>query len=427
MAQRNQPPDRLPPEIRDHSEVVRACREWNIGRLFRVVNNLTKEPANFTVTHIGRLCGLTVSRVGEYMKDVHQVTSMGIIERIADGLRIPGERFGLAPRPWENAARPDTDEQQRLTRTTTLPSKVDEQVISHIEAILRHCQLQEDVLESRAVLPTLLGQQTLVRDLLTQCPASLRARFLSTYSNMSTSIGYYFFELNDVDRARHYHAQARAAAHDADNTELSIYALCEWSYTESWHGKVAIGIDLAAVAQSLVSKTEDPLMRVAAAQRAATAHAFDGRHKACMVELERAQGSLESARQVSTESPWYFYNEGYLTSHRSECLLRLGRPHEAAVSASAGLMLYDKSFADGYAVCTLHLGNAHLQLGEIHEAVRVISSVVGLAAQTRSARLVQELRSTRARMQPWGTLNAVKELDDHLATYGLTPNSVRQS
>ena len=102
MARRNQPPDRLPEKVRDHPEVARACREWNIGRLFRFINNLSEEPAKFTVTHIGRLCGLSVSRVGEYMNDTHRVTAMGIIERIADGLHIPGERFGLVPRPWEN-------------------------------------------------------------------------------------------------------------------------------------------------------------------------------------------------------------------------------------------------------------------------------------------------------------------------------------
>ena len=125
-----------------------------------------------------------------------------------------------------------------------------------------------------------------------------------------------------------------------------------------------------------------------------------------------------SAGQVSVESPLYFYNEGYLTSHRSECLLRLGKPQEAAASASAGLMLYDKSFVDGYAVCMLHLGNAHLQSGEIDEAAQVIGSAASLAARTRSARLVKELRTTRARMQPWQDTQAVRELDEQLAEIG---------
>lgn len=306
----------------------------------------------------------------------------------------------------------DVEEQERLDLAVASPNRVDAQVIEHIEAALQHCKRQEDTLGSRIVLPTVLAQQHVIHDLLAGCPSALRPRLLSVYSDMSTSIGYYFLELNDLDNARLYHEQARAAAHDADNIELGIYALCEWSYTESWRGRAATGIDLAAVAQSLVSKTEDPLMQVGAAQRAATAYAFDGQYTACMVELEKAQDGLASIGRVPAESPMYFFNEGYLTSHRSECLLRLGKPQEAAASANAGLTLYDTSFADGYAVCTLHLGNARLQSGEINEAIRVIGDAVHLATQTHSARLVKELRTSRTRMQPWQNTPAVKELDE---------------
>ena len=318
----------------------------------------------------------------------------------------------------------NTDEQERLARAITSPSRVDEQVINHIDGMFRHCQLQEDALGSRAVLPISLVQRNLVNDLLGECPTHLRPQLLSTYSNISTSIGYYFFELNDATSARYYHEQARTAAHGAGSAEFSIYALGEWSYTEAWQGKTPAGIDLALVAQTLLSKTGDPLMRVDAAQRAATAYAFDGQEKACMAELEKAQADLDaSAGRASPESPAYFFNEGYFTSHKSECLLRLGKPQEAAASARAGLALYDRSFADGYAVCTLHLGNAYLQSGEISEAARVIGEAASLAVQTRSARLTKELRATRVRMHPWQDTQAVKALDDQFAAYGLVTSS----
>ncbi|MGH3902897.1 MAG: hypothetical protein ACRDTE_01665, partial [Pseudonocardiaceae bacterium] len=78
---------------------------------------------------------------------------------------------------------------------------------------------------------------------------------------------------------------------------------------------------------------------------------------------------------------------------------------------------------DGYAVCTLHLGNARLQSGEVDEAARLVGSAADLAARTRSARLVKELRTTRAHMQPWQNTHAVKTLDDQLAAYGLVTTS----
>lgn len=317
----------------------------------------------------------------------------------------------------------DPEEQERLVRAIVSPSRVDEQVIDHLTAMLAHCKRQDDALGSRAVLNTVLAQRDLVRSLLAECPESLRPSLLSVYSDMSTSVGCYFFELNDFDSARYYCDRSRVAAHDAGNADLDMHALCIAGYFVSWQGKAREGLDCAAAAQGLVSKIEDPLMRVRAAVTASMAYAIDGQYTACMAEFERAQTGLASAGPVSAESPSYYYSEGFLASMKSESLLRLGKPREAAASASVGLTLLDKSFVDSYAFCTLHLGNAHLQCGEIDEAARVVSSAVGLAAKTRSARLMKELRTTRAHLQPWQDTQAVKVLDDQLAAHGLAASS----
>lgn len=319
----------------------------------------------------------------------------------------------------------DTEERERLARAIVSPSQVDGQVINHLDAILLHCKRQDDTLGPRAVLDTVLAQRNLVRDLLAGCPATLRPRLLSLYSNMSSSVGFYFFDLNEFDRAWRYGDQARMAAHDANNAELGIHALGHMSYFASWQGKTHTGMDLVAAARSLLSKTEDPLLGVCVAQRAATVYAIDGQYTACMAEFERAQNGLAtSTGQVSAESPAYFYNEGFLASKKSECLLWLGKSQEAAVNATAGLTLFDKSYVGSLAFCTLRLGNAHLQSGEIVEAARLVGDAAGLAAQTRQVRLARELRTTRARMQPWQGSQAVAALDDQLAEYGLASGFV---
>lgn len=104
MGQRNQPPGRLPGGVRDHPQVIAACRDRNLGMVFRLVNNLTDGPEQFTPSHLARLCGMSPSRVGDYIAGRHQATSVEVLERVADGLRIPGARFGLSPRPWEPKA-----------------------------------------------------------------------------------------------------------------------------------------------------------------------------------------------------------------------------------------------------------------------------------------------------------------------------------
>ncbi|MGH3928109.1 MAG: hypothetical protein ACRDTT_35485, partial [Pseudonocardiaceae bacterium] len=237
----------------------------------------------------------------------------------------------------------DTDEQERLVRAIVSPSRVDQQVIDHLGAMHQYCKRQEDTRGSRAVLNTVLAQRHLVDDLLADCPAALRPQLLSVSSDMSKSIGFYLLELNDFDSAWRYYEKARKTAHDADNVELGIYALCGMSYTASWQGKAHIGIDLAAAAQSLARKTDDALLWVNVADKAARAYATDGQYEACIAECERAQDILVSAGQVSAESPAYWLNEGLLASEKSDYLLRLGKPREAAASGSAGLELFDDS------------------------------------------------------------------------------------
>jgi len=240
---------------------------------------------------------------------------------------------------------------------------------------------------------------------------------------MSSSAGDYCFDLNDLDSARYYYDQARAAAHEARNAELSIYALCSMSYAASSQGKAHAGIDLAAAAQNLSTQTDDPLLRVCAAERAGTAYAVDGQYKPCLTEFDKAHEGMLSATDAPPESPAYYYHEGLLVSHQSECLLLLGKPKEALAGASTGLTVFNKSYVDGYALCTLHLGNAHLQAGEIDEAAWVIGNAAGLAAQNRQARLVKELRTARTRMQPWQGTQAIRALDERLARCGMGARS----
>lgn len=313
----------------------------------------------------------------------------------------------------------NTDEQERLAYALASPNRVDQQVIDHIETIHRYCKQQDDALGARAVLDTVLAQQNLVQSLLADCPATRRPRLLSVYSNMSSSIAFYFFDLNEFDSAMRYGDQARAAAYDAGNTVLGIHALSCMSYFASWQRKIYAGLDFIAAARNLVSRAEDPLMRVCVAQRTATVYALDDQYGPCMAEFERAYNELASIDPVSVESPAYFYNEGFLASKKSECLLQLGKAEEAAVSARAGLATYDQSFVGSRAFCTLRLGQARLQSGEIDEAAQVVGTAAGLATQTRQARLVRELRMTRARMQPWQDAPAVKALDEQLTAYGL--------
>jgi hypothetical protein len=314
----------------------------------------------------------------------------------------------------------DADEQVRLGRAIAAPNRVDEGVITHIDAILTTAMRQDDALGPQAVLQTVLAQGNLARLMLTECPGKLRPRLLSVYGNLSTFAGWLFFDLNDFDSAWHYYQQGRSAAHEARNHELGIYALCEMSYVAAWQRKSSVAIDYAAAAQSLAAKIDDMRLRSYVADRAARVYAMDGQAESCVGALDQAEAHLtQSGRDLTPGSLVYFYNDGLLTNTKSKCRLQLGQPQETAAIARQALASVGTSFVRNRAFGKLYLGNACLASGETDEAAFVTAEVADLAMQNRSPRLLNELRVTRAKMEPWKDRAAVKDLDERLAAYGL--------
>ncbi|MGH3752904.1 MAG: hypothetical protein ACRDRP_09440 [Pseudonocardiaceae bacterium] len=313
----------------------------------------------------------------------------------------------------------DSDEQERLSRVIAAPGRVDDQSIDHIESVHQHCKRQEDSFGPYAVLQTVLAQRELVGSLLGGCSDVLRPRLLSVYGSMSTSVGIYFHDLDDPASAMCYCGQAREAAQEARNPELAIYALCMMSLFASQQGKAHAGVDFAAAAQGLVGKTDDVLLRACIAERFASAYGLDGQYGECMAAFDRALAGLAlPAGRRSPESPVYWFNEGSIASSQSDCLLRRGKPVEAAARAQQALELCDTSVVGDFAVCTLHLGTARVLSGDIEEAARVVGEGAVLAARIRSVRLVKEVRAARGRMEPWRETPAVRQLDERLASVG---------
>jgi hypothetical protein len=90
-------PRELPAALLADPEMIRACRT----RDFSVVFALVRRRAGIYPSRIAALCGMTPSRVGEILGGQRKLAHIDVIERVVDGLRIPGAMLGLARRPRE--------------------------------------------------------------------------------------------------------------------------------------------------------------------------------------------------------------------------------------------------------------------------------------------------------------------------------------
>ncbi|WP_030412814.1 helix-turn-helix transcriptional regulator [Streptomyces sp. NRRL S-1448] len=87
----------LPPEVLEREDLRRALDEHD----FAAALSLIKKWGGLSQNKIAAVCGLTPGKVSNVIAGHHRITSVAVIRRIADGLRIPGAFLGLAARPWE--------------------------------------------------------------------------------------------------------------------------------------------------------------------------------------------------------------------------------------------------------------------------------------------------------------------------------------
>ncbi|AGP58128.1 helix-turn-helix domain-containing protein [Streptomyces rapamycinicus] len=109
-------PGPLAPDTLDRDDLRRALEEHDFAAVF----SLIKKWGGLSQNRIAAACQLTPGKVSTIMNGSSRVTSIEVIRRIADGLRIPGHLVGLAPQPWESmtsapqeprrASRPHTEQ-----------------------------------------------------------------------------------------------------------------------------------------------------------------------------------------------------------------------------------------------------------------------------------------------------------------------------
>ncbi len=309
------------------------------------------------------------------------------------------------------------DEHERVASVLSASSRVDAQTIEHIEAVLWHCRRQDHALGPQAVLTTVLAQRDLTRALVPDCPTDLRPRMLSVLSEASRQAGWLSFDLQQFDHAGYYYEDARALAHEAENTGLGGLVLCEMSLLATWQGKPRIGIDHAVAAGQWADRTDDLRLRAYTADVAARAYAADGQRDACVTALDTAHTVLTTA---DDHAPSYtVYDEGSHISIRGECHLKFGEADRTISYAQQSLKILDRSRARSVALTIVDLVEAYVQCTEIDEAARLLGDAGDIAAGHSSVRLIERLVQARAGMQPWQHTAAVRTLDDRLAAYGL--------
>jgi hypothetical protein len=190
------------------------------------------------------------------------------------------------------------------------------------------------------------------------------------------------------------------------------------SHLATWEGKPRVGLDHAVAAQTWAAQTGSPRAEGYAADVAARALAADQQADRCR-QAQDAETEALARCEADTPEPawWYFYDQSFYWSTKSECALALHDPDAALAALDRSAALVDPANLHNVAFSVLERGEAFIQKSNIAEASRAIGEATMLAAVNTSRRIDQRITSLRAQLEPWQRQKAVRELDDILTAY----------
>lgn len=419
-------PSGLPARLLSDPEMIGACRERDFPRIF----SLAKRRGGFHASLIARRCDLTPSRVGEVMKSERQIRDIGVIERVADGLRIPGHMLGLARREWETPevlrADPAHVEQrgpvaaidQRPAFVSTLPSGDLESIIAAASgprlspSTLRalHSSIEDywrrdDQHGGEVLRPAVVGQLRYVVEMIKEASGSdVRRDLYGIAAELARLTGWTHFDARQYSQARTYFAEALQLAKAIDDRQFMANVLACMSLQATYENRPADAVALSTAAQDTArARGGTPRVMAMLAMREAFAHASTNNPSAAHAALAEAHRQFERTSGTDLDPAWVtYFDEPKLIVDTGIVHSRLGEAATAEPLIADVLRRGHRGNQRGRAFHAFWLATTQLQRGNLDQACHTATVALESAAAVGSERVTGHLREFQQRLAPFG-------------------------
>ncbi|MGW4895600.1 helix-turn-helix domain-containing protein [Kitasatospora sp. NPDC004240] len=402
-------PEPLPALLLADPQFTAACASRNVGVVFQLARRAGIGPAQ-----IARRTGLGVSRVSEILTGGRTVSSMDVVERIADGLRIPGHMVGLATRPWETPPAPAADQPATAPQTWEVldmltRSTASDAALLHLEAAVADTAYRYPATPPAQSVSVLTGQLAGVHGLLGRPQAlGARRRCVRILAVVAGLLGLANHDLGDRARSDAMFHLGRVAAEEGEAPELSAWLLTMQSITDYTSGRHAQAADLLARADQL-AEAAAPRRRAWVAANLGRALAARGDRAGALSALDRATALLHGDLGPPPAG-LDFFTAPRLDGLAGEAYARLG-DHAAATSLlKTALRNREQADVKGRAMLTYDLAECRLGQGDIDEACALAHRALDMAGGTVVRPLVLRARAFQTALAPWQAAGPVREL-----------------
>lgn len=418
----------LPAELLTSPEWQRACRQRDFASVFRLV----KVKAGIYPSRVAALCGMTPSRVGEIMSGRRRLAHIDVIERVADGLRIPGAMLGLAHRPWEippsattaqspprrstSRAVPDADAdaeqhsgeaepRQELDELLTLADgRVTRSTLLALRSSVEDYWRRDDEHGGASMRPAVVGHLRYVTQMMDSVPGSLRGDLQSLAAELARLAGWAYFDARQYSTARSHFTQALRLSHGQDDHLFMANVLSCLSLQATYDGQLSDAVALACKAQDAARTAGgQPLVMSMLHMREAFAHATLRDAASCHRAIGRSRDAYEEARGREGEAPsWVrYFDETKLIVDTGIALAELGESERAEPLIAEGLRRETLAQRRGRAFHAFWLATAQLQQGRLEAACDSAGLALDLSAALDSPRVAGHVREFHRRLAPY--------------------------
>jgi tetratricopeptide (TPR) repeat protein len=427
-----QPHRGLPPELLASPEWRRACRQRDFAKVFHLV----KTKAGIYPSRVAALCGMTPSRVGEIMSGRRGLAHIDVIERVADGLRIPGAMLGLAHRPWEIPApatslrdhipsrsaqtsetetetfadtgqAPDAESHSGLDDLLTLADgRVTRSTLLALRSSVEDYWRRDDEHGGAALRPAVVGHLRYVTQMMRSVRAPLRRDLQSLAAELARLAGWAYFDARQYSTARAHFTQALRLSHGQDDYLFMANVLSCMSLQATYDGQLTDAVALACKAQdSARAAGGQPLVMSMLHMREAFAHAALRDAASCHQAIGRSRDAYEQARGHEDEAPsWVrYFDETKLIVDTGIALAKLGESERAEPLIAEGLRRETGAQQRGRAFHAFWLATAQLQQGKLDAACHSAGLALHLSASLDSPRVAGHVHEFHQRLAPYAS------------------------
>jgi tetratricopeptide (TPR) repeat protein len=336
-------------------------------RTFRTVFAAAKA-AGVSFNAIAAATGMKPERVSLVARGAAAITGIDTIERIADGLRIPGEMLGLATRSWEKATtanprsgREDEAMQRRhllrgalaagltatsLNQITGVLTEADDALkiagpadLEHLEAVTEQHSYGYQGRAPADILADLVTDFADVTPLLRRpLPAATRTTLSRIMGQLGGMAAIVLHDLGSRREAYSWFDTAARAAEQAGDRSLQAWITARKAMVPLNFGAPRAAAELAEQARRIAGNGSTAAAALAAAV-AARAYALAGRADEADTALRDADRLADALPATQRTDTWFGHCEQKHHVHLSHALTTLGQTTRARESQAHALAL----------------------------------------------------------------------------------------